>query len=951
MPTKGLLQLLFVAAIPVAATGCLSSGGGGSSTQETSLPEAGDPPVQSPDGADLGSVALSSQTARPLHRVPLEGIPDELTSPELYAEYHEPDDEGTGKLPIISRDGELYVLTPLLNAEGTSVVLTITDGASHSKAMELTLGALPPPRAGALDELIDAYENLTRAITEGLGKDYPDEWEYWQANSFNNMPEYYVPVVRSWQAVLDPDNDASLVSRSEDAETLELLERIFAERSPASALHALADNIDNGDSMLALSGNLDFIQNNTIQWLDGVGPQSMMLQSTGAAGAGRLEALGLPPIHGAGDLATRLSWCNEVRRGEKNLEILDETVGTYLSSIAFFGSIKSGGAGQKIISKRRREALGWVSNYASGMGTLSGVAQWFLPCFITDLDTELDPADGVMRDEDEYPDQLRLADARGRAESLPVDITREVSDRLIKLVTTSAIDDMVDDIHDLHGDVSEFYQENTADVVNDYGVTPLLDDFLDGLPVGADLVFVWEDIDMIDGAAQRFLEAEVDTFGSAAAPIIEQSNTLEDRIHFRLVTPEAFSRQTSMVRFSTRFEELEAPTQTDTRDVELRYLQLVFDPPRITLEEDSTDPVPFSLTVKNSKLYDAEQPFVDMPLTLEPELGEITYLGLQSGGRLDFEYIPPDDFPAGAIAEIRTEAIIESGIRDPANNPPPRKGMLLVARDVDLFDVVPHNTCLDGGDTHQFSAINPLSGDPVDVDWTASAGSITTDGLFTAPGQTTEVIIEAASTGTPEITSTARVTVNQCDCWWHGRASGNGSASDHGYTGILRHDPDTNHYSRLRLSSHEHSAGLEFNILEPFLAGFTGSVPIKLRGLGNTLGDCQSALCGLGLTISQISTRSAYPEPKPAPNLTLEVTDSTPLSEIYPWIDDPHAVHLAGAISGPVIVDYNGNLTASILGDLHLRFAGTFREPPLGIGGDGMLTCQTINHPPVGYDD
>ena len=455
---------LVLAAVLVLGLGACGGGGGGAG-EERSVPfEPGAPSVTADGGRDLSMVELASDSVSALGIVQVLGWPEDTTLEGVRVEYFplevnsitpmgvDPMDDGwPGVMPLLPIDDALYLPVPLIDANGSDIVLIVTDGESRSTAMTLSIGPLPDPEAGVLEDLLDAYEDVLRASTEALGRAYPDEWEFWRDQGFNRMPLYLVPLARTWLIALDETNESALVNHVQEPESRELLERIFAGTGLADALRARAAMIEAGDTALTHAADLDFVRNNTVELL----PQALTVST--AQGVVRLlqdnrvRAVGLPPIPDAGTLADFLHLYNTYRRVEQDAELFDATVGAYLRAIILVGSLPSGvgltaaGTQATVLSASRRTALGWVTSFVTGAGTLSEVGQWFLPCCIPDMRVELNPAGGLIPHEDALEPQVRLAQARADAESAGVDITREAFDRLIRQFVSKFIDGQAKD--------------------------------------------------------------------------------------------------------------------------------------------------------------------------------------------------------------------------------------------------------------------------------------------------------------------------------------------------------------------------------------------------------------------------------------------------------------------------------------------------------------------------
>lgn len=228
------LRFVYLLLLAVSLGGCGGGGNGNESgNRPNTAPIVGAPAHTPEDGHDLSQVDLAIQ-AEQLARIPVHGLPSAVDVEQLYAEYHLLADADIGKagtgpgvLPVYiegDTSDAVYLQTPLIDPEGGEIVLVITDGASRSTAFGLKLLPLPPPRAGAVDTLIDRYDDLMRAITEALGKEYPQEWENWRDQGFNQIPDFLLPLMRSWLAVLDPENDHALINQTLEPEAKKLLE-------------------------------------------------------------------------------------------------------------------------------------------------------------------------------------------------------------------------------------------------------------------------------------------------------------------------------------------------------------------------------------------------------------------------------------------------------------------------------------------------------------------------------------------------------------------------------------------------------------------------------------------------------------------------------------------------------------------------------------------------------
>src|SRR5690606_25087859 len=125
-------------------------------------------------------------------------------------------------------DDTVQLPLPLLDTEGATIVWRLTDGASTSETFQTRIQALPAPRTGSVEALLSGTESMLEAATQALGKQYPEEWEYWRDNDPTQMPVYLVPLWQAWHAMFDTENDIAWVNQPWSAEQTTMLERVLA---------------------------------------------------------------------------------------------------------------------------------------------------------------------------------------------------------------------------------------------------------------------------------------------------------------------------------------------------------------------------------------------------------------------------------------------------------------------------------------------------------------------------------------------------------------------------------------------------------------------------------------------------------------------------------------------------------------------------------------------------
>src|SRR5690606_5860812 len=80
------------------------------------------------------------------------------------------------------------------------------------------------------------------------------------------------------------------------------------------------------------------------------------------------------------------------------------------------------------------------------------------------------------------------------------------------------------------------------------------------------------------------------------------------------------------------------------------------------------------------------------------------------------------------------------------------------------IEITPQECCVEPGKQQAFQAIIHNMDDQR-VIWSASAGSISSNGLFTAPDEAAIVTVTATSAADPALRQSARVRVGDCECW------------------------------------------------------------------------------------------------------------------------------------------------------------------------------------------
>lgn len=104
-----------------------------------------------------------------------------------------------------------------------------------------------------------------------------------------------------------------------------------------------------------------------------------------------------------------------------------------------------------------------------------------------------------------------------------------------------------------------------------------------------------------------------------------------------------------------------------------------------------------------------------------------------------------------------------SGLRA-SPDAPRREGYAIIRSGITGVEIIPKVCCVEQGEKETFHAIvhNLVN---QQVTWTASAGTIDKNGVFTAPNRATSVTVTATSVADPTLHDSAIVRVGDCDCW------------------------------------------------------------------------------------------------------------------------------------------------------------------------------------------
>ncbi|QIT56196.1 hypothetical protein HC341_13920 [Aquisalimonas sp. 2447] len=812
--------------------GCLNSGSG-SSNGSGNNPANGTDNQQGAQGPlDLSDVALVRAGAEPLDLLLMTGLPESPGVHTLHAEYRlagddlpiGPDAEAGGLAVMLEADepGTAYLLVPLIEAlEGSEIRLRVTDGTSYSDTLTLQIGSLAAPRPGTVTQWLDAIEGLIQATTEAYGLQYPDDLQSYLASP-QSIDYEFIPLIRGYHAVTNPDNPDNLrnIAATLDDDEQRLLERVFAQTGVISEIQALTRFAASNDTLIAEA--LPHLQ---VMITQPSLTQSLMIEPmTDPAGEGQIILDAPYGIHGPADLKERLRVYNQTRFVQQTAETTQEYAGYFVTGVgigaAFVVAGPGGGAGAaKALSSAKVASK--VFHGADAVGGVMTITRGFFPCCLVDVRMSLLPDSGVVQHEDEDDPSLIVEGAVATVHSDGIDLVDDVALRVAKLAGKKRISDAYKDAYGGDAFRDELIDAGISEILKQIGIE------------GTEIVFEWPEVDIAGDAPQDWLEVEIEGFAGATSIFELSPFQAPGLVAYQLNAETFFGSEdvTNVLRVGPDPEAFELkswhpPLPGDSRTVGARAIEVEFDPPAVRLDEPGGI-VPFTVTARHARNSD-----IELPLRHEPEIGSIVG-PLNSGqdGTYNFEYHPPpDELPTPSIL-IGTSAITRDGVRG-RGEPPVRSGELVITTDAVAVAVTPRHVCLEQGESEIFQAADPLLGNAVAVTWSATLGSITPQGHYTAPAMQSPgyAVITATSTQDPDVKANARVTFG-CSCWWDGSVGGD-FAQHHADWAMSYFLDDAENITRLMVTEGQGDSGISvfIELDTPVGPGVTGTFTGRTSG-------------------------------------------------------------------------------------------------------------------------
>lgn len=794
-----LLAVLLLTGCNSSSGGSSSSGGGGGSGSDDSAAE----PPDIPDTAfvrsalDLSDAKLSSGEAEPFELVRINGLPDGASAEDLWVEYRMAsdgwpigpgvDDSAIGVILQQYNSSSLYLLAPVVALDGAAIKLRITDGASYSATETLTVSALPAAATGSLEQLLDLTSDLVKAVSEAYGLDYPADLRS-RVNNPASIEPYLLPLVSGYHALDNPDNANSLRTLDLDDDAVEAIERVIAHMDLTGELASwLADvnEEDNliADSVQALLGHVITIDgpvsSNTLP-RNSVQPRLFSDSSVGLTMESPI------PIGGPEELAHYLYQHGEIRRRQDDVEAAVQLAGLGLVAIGVGAAFVTTGPGGVAAAGSAPTVLATVSTGAMALGIFDvaygaySLTRGTYPCCITGIDMTLSPESGRVAVEDASDPSLELINVRGTARGERIDLTQEILNRVVNKVGGFGVSNAM---KRMDGN-NAMREQLTSAGANE--TLQLPDSF-----VGLSVAFHWSNIDMIGDDADKWLGVRHQGFGGLPTLFTRLPGS-DSGIPFQLSTDGFFGNETSLdvltiepSRDQYRMGHWHPPVPADVAELSAEHIRIRFEPAGLRVD-DADESYPFKVHVEHAEDFE-----IWSPLDTDPEtLGIVLLSGPDPQGVYHYQYTPEgNELPPATIA-VSTRPMTTGGVRG-RGDPPERRGSMLITPDPVQLAVSPRTACLEAGETQQLSAKDPLLEIPVDVTWSADRGSVSSSGLYTAPGGDPAGYARITATAVEDdsVTVTTELKLG-CSCWWSASVGGGYGHSNSYWSMVLTLDED-----------------------------------------------------------------------------------------------------------------------------------------------------------------
>lgn len=860
--TGNAAALMVTASLALGLGGCFSSGGSGSSNG------GGDP--SGDDGLDLSDVSLATtEGLAPFRPVSVDGLPDEASAEELHVRYRAEGDSTplTGDNPDASlaplasfRGGPIQFLVPLVEADGATIEIRITDGVNDSQRFTVDIDPLPPRDSGAWERYLDALE----ALIEQTADAYELAPSQISAANADMVEVPFVPLVLAQYALDGEDNTFALRDADFDQDDLKLIERIIPHMNLIDLLEGDTDFVGSeqnliddsleqrdapGSSDMPTVGELydSLAQTQMAAQIQQQGYVTQSLDDVVTFEDGTAFIDGFFEVDGPEDVDSWMSTYDRAWRAQGRvdtaLDVADDAL-TAATIAAIFTS--SGTATPQAVAARaatRKSLEAVLYGLEAGAG-VSRLALGFLPCCLHEIDTSFDPSDQVGETEDGDTSVLRVDGVTARMKSDGTDFGKEILERFI-------ISELGDNMSGALA--SGLSQTNLQEQVLDAGFGAVF-----GFDANLfDVHFVWEGVDITGPNVDERIDWEVEGLSGDPATFREAPLSEDEVIPLWYDEDHFFGRETEDNTFYARPEEEDAsftfgpwhpPIPEDRNFIRGTIIRVVFDPSTIDVDDPGVSHE-FTVEVRNAE--DATLEYEDLAEhTIPPIADDEARLGTleqidhdPDAGTYTYRYRAPDELEDFQTVTVRAEAASTEGVRGRESNPPGRIGsMLLRGEDMDL-EIEPERLCLNEGETQTFEALDATApnGETLEVTWEADVGSMSGT-TYTAPnfaaGSGSDTVTATLATD-DQITAEANIALS-CDCWYDVDVGGDIDQSYAAGPMGIRFD-DNGNLERIDLQEGLDDSGLQVGMTlafdPPVPAGEVGTFDARIPQVSTFIGD------------------------------------------------------------------------------------------------------------------
>ncbi|WP_394168203.1 hypothetical protein [Saccharospirillum alexandrii] len=927
--------------------GCNSSSSSNSSTDQTTTPISEDAITE--NDLDLSAVTLSQSKVAPLTRIFLNNVPASVTETDLYIEFRlqsdaqivGPDNSSdNGFAAVVREEGEgdeepsYWLSAPLADPDGADLALRVTDGASYSKVLNLEVEALPQANTDiTLDNVLDEVEALLQTVTEAYGLTYPGDLQA-MIDTPASVRVEYLPLIRAYNAIGNPDNPEGLRQQTFGAETRNVLNRMLAHWQPESGIRKRAEFVLQNDDLIEEVVPYFDVSAGTAPDLRSFSNGDLTGRSL-APGARSttpdpLEDLMLPAqidIDSPSDLEYWMRRYGEMYRLQRDIQLavdITEDVVMVIGAAAVVASGPAGvqGAASVVALSQAADTAVSIAGYTNDAFRM---VRAFAPCCMIDIQLELSPASGIVGNEDAASPALLVQKVNAFATSDAIDLAGELM--------SIAIDETAGKVS---GKLSERFENSD---LAELAISNTLESVYDGYDfVGKRTYFSWT-VNLNGYDPERWVDVELD--GIAGGPVVfKQLETRFEQFRFDLDETTFFGQEhaSTILRAGPKqdafdFGPWHPPIPGGSSEISAETIEVTASPGLVRIEEPGEE-IEFTVTVSNAVDYSLD----DSELyDLDPSFGSVAgVISGQNTGVYTYRYTAPEgELPERFFVTLTAESRL--GVRGRTPNPAERFTTLAFTADQPRLLIEPGGACLEVGSQQAFTAIDPDNGDPLPADWSVSGpATLVGPGVVAATGEGT-ITVTATHPDDPDRTDQIQFIAGDCTCWWSGRVEG-----DFGHrltSDVLTIDFDDNGALTGLVLNSSATGNMFLNASSPIPPGALGTFTLaENQGLDSTKsGRLQTWVNPAPLEPAQ----SGLP---PISNLELTLTRHEMLDQgAYAELVAPGTRRLTGTITGTAVNDYidyeqggyqrlQGRLNASFQGDFWVDLGNNRLNCSRGLG-------------------